>query len=162
MGTSDLFFIKNTSDTFVLVRSKIGVRASDSESKDLIYGSGIIKSTDRSLLITFSRNGALYRVKTYNHDTQCADLMPEKLMGYICGHCLTLLQDNHKLARHVSSQHLGPVKCKMCKAQFRDTQQLQMHVKMCSFPCGVEGCTEKHKMLIYAIRHKRKFLKSMK
>ena len=112
----------------MLVRSKIGVRASDMEDRDLIYGSGIIRENNRCLLITFCRNGAIYRV---NYDTECGDLVPEKMIGYICARCLTVLQDNHKLVRHVSSQHMGPVKCKMCKAEFLDTQQLQIHVKSC-------------------------------
>ena len=153
-------FVQLMNKEIVLVRSKIIVRSGPKEDKDVIYGYSLLASDDVCVLVSFSRNGAIYKVIKRNSDSGGVELIPDKSMGYICGHCLAIVQDNHKLDWHVSSQHLGPVKCKMCKSDYEDTQQLNSHKKTCSFECGVEGCELKHKKLIDAQRHYKKYLKT--
>ena len=114
---------------------------------------------DKSL-VTLSKNGAFYTVRVEGTKTTDVSLVSGKLLGYSCVHCLHQIADHNQLRKHIAYQHCGPVKCKMCLEEMEDIQTLQKHAKLCSYPCGVEGCELKHKRVIEAQRHRRKFLKS--
>ena len=83
-------------------------------------------------------------------------------LGYLCYHCLEKYLTITKVKSHISSQHVGPVNCKMCGVDCEDLRVMNNHIKLCSYTCGVEGCERVHKRLSEAISHKNKFLKSMK
>ena len=160
VGLSDLFFLKKTEDNeTILVKSKIGMRMIN-EIKDLLLGYGMLDLGNKKSLVTLSKNGAFYTVRVEGTKTTDVSLVSGKLLGYSCVHCLHQIADHNQLRKHIAYQHCGPVKCKMCLEEMEDIQTLQKHAKLCSYPCGVEGCELKHKRVIEAQRHRRKFLKS--
>ena len=161
VGTSDFFSFKKIDKDERLVKSKIGVRSSKSEDKDIVHGFSILPSEIGPLLFTISKIGALYRMKNAIDNSGNTYFITDKNMGYLCLYCLCQKADHKRLNVHIMSQHVGPVKCKMCYKEQLDVQALSEHIKSCSYDCGVEGCTVKHKRLIEAQSHMRKYLKSI-
>ena len=162
VGTSDLFSFKKINNDERIVKSKVCMRSSKSEEKDLIYGYSLLQYENCLRFVTLSKNGALYRMKTKDDIFNNKYLLGDKNLGYLCVHCLCLKADNKRLDEHVSTQHLGPVKCKMCFVQKEDVFELKKHLKLCSYACGVEGCDVKHLRLVEAKSHMRKYLNSVK
>ena len=70
-----------------------------------IYGYLLLASDDICVLVSSSLNGAIYKVIKSISDSVGVELFPDKSMGYICGHCLAILHDNHKLDQHMSCLH---------------------------------------------------------
>ena len=162
VGSSDLVYLKKSKNQRMsLVKSKIGIRKSHSEDKDNLIGYAMLHSAEDDFFLTLSKNGAIYRIIINGSDPNDIELVTGKLLGYVCLHCLQQSWDSQKLDRHVSSQHFGPIKCKICQVDQEDVQALQKHTRVCFYPCGVEGCQLNHKRLIEAQRHKRKFLRNL-
>ena len=160
-GLSDLLFLKKTEDDeTMLVISKIGMWMSN-EINDFLLGYAMLDLVCKwKILGNIVQEWSILHCKSGREKTTDVSLVSGKLLGYSCVHCLHQIADHNQLRKHIAYQHCGPVKCKMCLEEMEDIQTLQKHAKLCSYPCGVEGCELKHKRVIEAQRHRRKFLKS--
>ena len=96
-----------------------------------------------------------------DEETQGLNFSSDKLLGYICRHCLKLFKSSKKNREHNERVHIGPAKCTRCQAILDDILELASHKKACGFPCGVNGCNLIHKSLKLARNHKKRFEKTM-
>ena len=68
----------------------------------------------KSLMISISINGAVYKVHIEESSSGSPEIIPPKQVGYICRHCLTIFADHFKARAHISKMHFGPVKFPLC------------------------------------------------
>ena len=165
VGSSDLIQLKtvieNGKTVFILVKSKVGIRSNTLVSKNFLSGHSYINQEGGLIIVTLSVNGAVYLHKYVQSDNGSKNINCEKILGYMCYHCITQYNDHTVMKRHIERQHLGPVICKMCGDNFEDLQELHIHQKCCSFKCKVPGCESSHKRLVEAQSHHKKYLKSL-
>ena len=162
VGSSDLIHLKAVDDNvFVLTKSKIGIRSNTLLSKHFLSGHTYLNHEGFIKIVTLSKNGSVYLHKDMHDKNGSKDIKCEKILGYLCYHCITQYNDHNMMEKHVERQHLGPVSCKMCGDNWEDIQQLHIHQKCCSYKCEVPGCESSHKRLVEAKNHHNKYLKSL-
>ena len=165
LGSKDLFILQKIDDSQSLVRVKVGVNSSSDLTKTLLCGYTVLADTNSNFqIITLSENGAIYRMahsRNIMNDREFKDLSCEKVLCYVCRHCISFFKDKTKLTQHVLRQHFGPVKCEKCEVLFEDISAKNDHRKSCFFPCNVNGCEIKHKSKQAATKHYNLFLKSV-
>ena len=111
--------------------------------------------------LTLSEDGAIFGYKITNIDEDTKGVSCERLLGYVCRHCLCMFNEGKKNREHILRQHVGPVSCVMCGFDQEDMLELSEHKKMCGFPCDVNGCIDKHKTSVSAKNHYKKYVKSI-
>ena len=155
--SEDVYILKGQGPVGYLEKVEIDTKSKSLVSTQPLLGHTMIKTEDFSWLFLFD-NGAIYKMKF----SENSDIIPKaKLVCYICRHCNTLFRGVNKLSLHIRALHRGPVKCSRCLAIQDDIQTLKLHQTSCSYQCGVLGCNTIHKRLRDALRHNKKYLKSL-
>ena len=140
-----------------LLKAKIGIRSSSSESKEILAGfTNLTSSHNNSTIISLSKNGALHSLSPDVNSDVNSKIVTKKLEGYMCRHCFTLFPDISRLILHCATLHVGPVVCTKCNEMQCDVQQLKLHKTRCFYPCGVVGCELLHKRACDASAHRKK------
>ena len=156
VGSEDLFYL-NAIDVneHELIRVKIGVKISDDDEKNISSGFSIIVVDESPIMISISRNGAVYPIRMQVNGVGFVSLTPQRMICYLCFLCLGKYKCSRKLTDHVSRQHHGPVLCDVCGTEQLDCHELKIHKNNCFFDCGVPGCNLMHKKRNVALNHKK-------
>ena len=87
--SQDLLYINEINEnTHNLIRVKIGVKLSDDDSKDISIGFSTVVVEGSPVMISISRNGAVYPIRIHKNEIGCVSLTPQRLIGYLCFLCL--------------------------------------------------------------------------
>ena len=93
-------------------RCKVGIRSTSSE-KYLLSGYSVLPFKDDLRVIILSKNCALYLMICIENNENVS-VQVVRSLGYLYYHCLEKYLTITKVKSHISSQHVGPVNCKMC------------------------------------------------
>ena len=117
VGSQDLFYIKEISSLegsvmTALLKAKIGIRSSSSESKEILVGfTNLTSSHNKSTIISLSKNGALHFLSPDVNSDENSKIVTKKLKG----HCFTFFPDISRSILHCATLHVGPLVCTKCK-----------------------------------------------